>query len=183
MNTIIDKKVQLHDLKFRIYLTKEEILTKVEEIGAVLNKEYQGKEPVFLGMLNGAFVFMADLIRAYGAPAEMSFIRYSSYKGTKSTGKLKGELTVDKRLKGKDIILVEDIIDTGSSMHQFLPILHEIEPASVKLVSLLFKEESCKYPVHPDLFAFNIPSDFVVGYGLDYKELGRNLADIYVLSE
>ena len=175
------EEIRLHDLQFTLYLKEADILAKVEELASSLRADYAGKQPVFLGMLNGAFVFLSDLIRAYGEPAEVSFIRYSSYKGTKSTGMLKGELTVDPALEGRDIILVEDIIDSGFSMFQFLPILDKIQPASVKIVSLLFKKESCKYPVEPDYYAFDIPNDFVVGYGLDYDELGRNLPDIYVV--
>lgn len=174
--------IQIFDLKFRLFISQEEIEKRVKEMGAKLYEEYKDRSPVFLGMLNGAFVFMADLIRAFPAPAEVSFIRYSSYDGTESTRELKADLRVDQKLEGKDIILVEDIIDSGFSMHEFLPILHSVNPGSIKIVSLLFKEKALKFPVRPDLYGFEIPTKFVVGYGLDYHEQGRNLSDIYVLS-
>lgn len=182
MRDIQTERIKIHDLHFHKFIGRDEIDRRVQEMGAQLYAEYRDRSPVFLGMLNGAFVFMADLIRAFPAPAEVSFIRYSSYDGTESTRELKADLRVDQKLQGRDIILVEDIIDSGFSMHEFLPILHSVKPAAIKLVSLLFKEQALKYPVKPDLFGFEIPTKFVVGYGLDYHELGRNLSDIYVLS-
>jgi hypoxanthine phosphoribosyltransferase len=182
MSGIKMDEIKIHDLHFHKFIGKEVIEQRVQEMGAQLYEEYKDRSPVFLGMLNGAFVFMADLIRAFPAPAEVSFIRYSSYDGTESTRELKADLRVDQKLAGKDIILVEDIIDSGFSMHEFLPILHSINPGSIKIVSLLYKEKALKFPVKPDLFGFDIPTKFVVGYGLDYHELGRNLSDIYVLS-
>lgn len=173
--------VQLHDLVFEPFITDDEIQERVEELGNDLKERFQGKNPVFLGMLSGAFVFMADLIRAYDAPCETSFVKYTSYEGTESTGVLTQSLGVDDSLKGKTVIIVEDIVDSGNTMTQFLPLIKEKEPAEIIIVTLLFKPSAVEYEVKLDYIGFEINDVFVVGYGLDYDGLGRNLRDIYKL--
>lgn len=173
--------IQLHDLIFEPYISTEEINHRIEELGAALLKEYGEEIPVFLGMLSGAFVFMADLIRAYDAPCETSFVKYHSYRGLKSTGKLKEALGVDAGLEGKTVIIVEDIIDSGNTMKEFLPIILEKNPKKVVIVTLLYKPEALEHELSIDHIGFSIDNIFVVGYGLDYDGLGRNLKDIYKL--
>lgn len=176
--------IQLHQLRFHTYLSANDIHTRVQEIGEALQQQLDGKKPVFLVMLKGAFIFAADLIRASGLNAEVDFVRTSSYVGTKSSREIRLLLPPDPKLvAGRHIVLVEDIVDSGYTMQSFLPKLHELAPASVTLVSLLHKPEALKVPVKIDHIGFEIPDKFVVGYGLDYDGLGRQLPAIYQLVE
>lgn len=179
-----DTVIQLHQLRFHTYLTREEIATRVQEIGGELATQLTGTRPVFLVMLKGAFIFAADLIRASGLDAEVDFVRTSSYVGTKSSREIKLLLPPDPALvEGRHIVLVEDIVDSGYTMQSFLPKLNVLNPASVTLVTLLHKPEATKIPVSIDFVGFSIPDKFVVGYGLDYDGLGRQLPAIYQVVE
>lgn len=178
------KLIQLHQLRFHTYISAAEIKAKVTEIGQRLNEQLSGERPVFLVMLKGAFIFAADLIRATALEAEVDFVRTSSYLGTKSTREVKLLLPPDAELvKGRHIVLVEDIVDSGYTMQAFLPKLQALSPASVTLVTLLHKPEATKVAVDIDYIGFSIPNKFVVGYGLDYDGLGRQLPAIYQLVE
>jgi len=174
--------IQVHDLQFKPFITKEKIQERVAELGAALTEEYKDKNPIFLAILNGSFIFAADLIRACDMNVEMSFIRLSSYEGTATTGRIVTHLGLKENLEGKDVILVEDIIDTGATLHHFIPTLLESNPNSISVVSLLIKPSALKYALQIDHVGFKIPNKFVVGYGLDYNSLGRNLPDIYQLA-
>lgn len=175
--------VKAHDLNFKLYYSEAQIKERVNEIGQQLTEQFRDKNPVFLSVLNGGFIFTADLTRACAIDCEISFIKLSSYQDTASTGKVIELIGLDTALKGRDVIIVEDIVDTGETMLQLLAKLNALEPASVTLVSLLVKPDALKERVKVDHIGFNIPNKFVIGYGLDYNELGRNLGGIYQLIE
>ncbi|NJB84529.1 hypoxanthine phosphoribosyltransferase [Lewinella marina] len=184
MSAPITNRIQLHELHFRPFLSAEELESRVRELGEELSRRLYGGDPCFVVMLKGAFVFAADLLRASGLHGEVCFVRTSSYSGTRSEGQVKLLIPPEAELiRGKDIVLVEDIIDSGLTMQAFLPMLRELQPRSITLVTLLHKPEAQQVPVPVDLVGFTIPSKFVVGYGLDYDGLGRNLPAIYQLDE
>lgn len=176
--------VQLHELTFRPFLEQAEIQDRVRQLGQELQLRLAGGDPTFLVMLRGAFIFAADLIRASRLNGEVGFVRTSSYHGTETEGKIRLHLAPDPKLvNGKDVVLIEDIVDSGFTMQAFLPVLKELEPNSITLVTLLHKPEAQRVPVDIDLVGFVIPPKFVVGYGLDYDGLGRQLPAIYQLVE
>lgn len=174
--------VTLHDKTFGPYLTAETIQQKIAELAAALNTDYDGKRPLFIAILNGSFMFAADLFKRLTIEAEICFIKLASYRGMRSTGNVVTAIGLDVDLFGRDVVIVEDIVDTGKTLHEFLPKLEHQQPASLKIVSLLHKAEATKFPLTVDYTGFVIPDKFVVGYGLDYDGLGRNLAEIYQLS-
>jgi len=171
--------IQIHDKFFRPYISSEQIWEKIEEIARKLETDYEGKTPVFIAILNGSFMFAADLFKVLNIPAEICFIKLASYKGTKSSGTVITSIGLDVDLFGKHVIILEDIIDTGKTMHEFLPQLFHQQPASLKICALLHKPEATKFPLTIDYCGFSIPDKFVVGYGLDYDGLGRNIKEIY----
>ncbi len=175
--------VQLHDLKFKPYLSASEIVEKVNALGRVLSNEYEGKKPLLVAIMNGSFMFAADLMRSISIDCEITFIKSSSYSGTESTGKLNISLGPNDTITGRDIIIVEDIVDSGHSLQALIPLFLEKNPKSLKIATLLFKPAAFKGSYNVDYKCFEIPNDFIVGYGLDYNELGRNLKDIYVLAK
>jgi hypoxanthine phosphoribosyltransferase len=174
--------VKLHDKTFDTYLSHQTIQQKVQELAAVLNKEYEGKRPLCIAILNGSFMFAADLFKYLTIEAEISFIKLASYRGTKSTGNVVTAIGLEDDLFNRDVIIIEDIVDTGKTLHEFFPKLHHQQPKSLKIVALLHKSVCTKYPLTVDYVGFDIPDKFVVGYGLDYDGLGRNLKEIYQLS-
>lgn len=171
--------VQLHDLLFVTLLREEQVQERVQEIGAELSQAYRGKKPLFISILSGAFVFAADLIRAFGGDCEIGFVKLASYSGTRSSGDVQTVMGLEKDLRGRHLIVVEDIVDTGRTLHFFLNHLRAQEPASICTVTFLRKPEAAEFPVHVDHVGFDIDDRFVVGYGLDYDGLGRNLRGIY----
>jgi len=175
--------VQVHDLSFETYIDKKAIKQRVKEMGKELSKTYNGKNPIFLAILNGSFVFAADLVRQCKFEHEISFIKLTSYEGTTSSGKVTTQIGLQEDLTDREVILIEDIIDTGTTIYNFLPTLKKSNPKSITIVSLLQKPEALKFPLKVDYIGFEIPNKFVVGYGLDYNGLGRNLKDIYQLKE
>lgn len=175
-------KVRLHDKTFERYLTSQEISDKTRELARRINDDYTGKSPLVLSILNGSFMFAADLVRYFDFPLVIEFVRYSSYDGTGSTGTVKKIFGMKTPAKGQDILIIEDIIDTGLTLSQALKDLQDQQPASVKVVSLLLKPDALKHKIPLDYVGFEIPNDFVVGYGLDYDELGRDLPSVYRLA-
>lgn len=173
--------IQVLDKTFEPYLKEAAIQEKITELAGQLNKDYAGKRPLFLSILNGSFLFTADLFKQITIEAEVSFIKLASYKGTSSTGNVITAIGLDTNLKDRHIVILEDIIDTGKTLHHYLPQLDSMQPASVKIAVLLNKKEALQYPVNVDYACFDIPNKFVVGYGLDYDGLGRNSKDIYQL--
>jgi hypoxanthine phosphoribosyltransferase len=173
--------IQVLDKTFEPYLKEAAIQEKITELAVQLNQDYAGKRPLFLSVLNGAFLFTADLFKQITIEAEVSFIKLASYKGTSSTGNVITAIGLDINVKDRHIIILEDIIDTGKTLHHYLPQLESMQPASVKIAVLLNKKDALLYPVQIDYACFEIPNKFVVGYGLDYDGLGRNSRDIYQL--
>jgi len=175
--------IRVHDKQFEPYLTAEEIALRIKMVAQQLNQDYAGKKPLFIAILNGSFMFASDLFKEITIDAEICFIKLASYKGTKSTGHVITAIGLDMDIIGREIIIVEDIVDTGKTLSEFLPQIHHQQPASVKIVALLQKPDAMVYPVKIDYLGFTIPNKFVVGYGLDYDGLGRNIREIYRLAE
>lgn len=160
-----------------------EIDKAVERVAEQLNKRYEGHTPVFLGVLSGSFLFLSDLVRKTTFDSQLAFVKISSYEGTESTGNVKQQFGVDFDIEGRDIIIVEDIVETGHSMNYLLDHLRRKNPASISICTLFFKPEKFLYEYKIDYTALSIGNEFIVGYGLDYNQLGRNLKDIYVIDE
>lgn len=173
--------IKVHDKKFIPYLSSAEIEKQVQRIADEINRDYTDKKPLFIVILNGSFIFAADLFKHITIEAEICFIKLASYKGVKSTGKVITAIGLDVDLYERDIIIVEDIVDTGRTLSQFLPQLEHHHPASLKVASLLHKPSATAHSVKIDYLGFTIPDKFVVGYGLDYDGLGRNIKEIYQL--
>jgi len=173
--------LKVHDKYFVPFLSEETIQQKIKAVANTISLEYQGKRPLFIAILNGSFMFAADLFKHISGEAEICFIKLASYKGTRSTGHVITAIGLDTDVTGRDIVIVEDIIDTGKTLHNFLPQLYNQHPASVKIAVLLHKPEATVYPIDIHYCCFSIPNKFVVGYGLDYDGLGRNLKEIFQL--
>ena len=173
--------IKVHDKEFLSYITSREIEEQVARVAAEINRDYKGKKPLFIAILNGAFIFAADLFKYITLEAEICFIKLASYKGVKSTGKVITAIGLDVDLYDREVIIVEDIVDTGKTLAQFLPQLEHHHPASLKIASLLHKPEAMIHPIKIDYLGFTIPNKFVIGYGLDYDGLGRNIKEIYQL--
>lgn len=166
---------------FKKYISRDVIKGRILELGKELAVEYQGKDPIFIVVLNGAFMFAADLVRATTLECELQFVKLSSYEGTESTGKVKEIIGLPNDLKGRHIIIVEDIIDSGRTMHHMIEDLRRHNPASIHVATLLLKPESLQYQFESTYVGFEIPDAFVIGYGLDLDGKARNLCDIYQL--
>lgn len=177
-------RVQVLDKYFEPYVDRTAIAGRIVQLGKEIDADYKGLNPLFIGILNGSFIFAADLFRAISIPAEISFVKLASYKGTSSTGNVVTAIGMEENISGRHIIIVEDIIDTGRTMHAFIPELLQRQPASIKIAAFLSKPEALLYPdIKVHYTGFSIPNKFVVGYGLDYDGMGRNLPDLYVLKD
>lgn len=175
-------KITVKGKIFEVYLTKSEVKKRIHQLGEQITRDFQNKDVVILAVLNGSFIFMADLCRVINLPLICTFVKLSSYQGTATTGQVRSVLGLDTDLKGKHVIFVEDIVDTGISMEYLLKSLSDYHPESVSIATLLFKSEAFRFKYKIDYVGFEIPNKFVLGYGLDYDGLGRNLPDIYQLS-
>ncbi|MCJ8165808.1 hypoxanthine phosphoribosyltransferase [Pontibacter sp. E15-1] len=173
------RTIQLQDCEFSTYIFEEEIIARVLMLAEQLDQDYANKQPLFLAVLNGSFMFVADLLKRVSIPCEISFIRLSSYQDTKTTGKVKEVLGLTENIKGRHVVVLEDIVDTGHTVHGLLQQLRAQDPASVEVATLLLKPDCLQHRLDIKYAAKSIPNDFVVGYGLDYNGLGRNLRDIY----
>lgn len=172
--------IEIHNKSFELFLENDTICKRTRLIGIQLNLDYEDKCPIFIGVLNGSFLFMADLLKEIDIACEVGFIRVASYHGTESTGQIKEAFGLPEDLNGRDVILVEDIVDTGLTLQYILEKVNAQNPASVRVCSLLFKPAALLQPIEELTYVgFEIPNEFVVGYGLDYDGLGRNLKDIY----
>ncbi|MGF1669806.1 MAG: hypoxanthine phosphoribosyltransferase [Balneolaceae bacterium] len=176
--------VTINGETFRIYLTNDEIEQRIKQLGNQISNEYRGKKPIFIGVLNGAYIFLADLMRYVTIPCEVDFLKLSSYGDEKvSSGQVHDLKEIDADIENRHVILVEDIVDTGLSMRYLVDKLKKNKPSSLSVVTLLHKQETTKYEVQIDYTGFKIPNLFVLGYGLDYAQEGRNLAQIYILEK
>ena len=179
-----ENQIIVDGLTFVPYLTREEIAAQVNRVAAEIARDYEGKNPHFLCVLTGAFVFASDLVRATGLnESSISFIRYKSYEGTSTTGTVKQIIGLTDDIEGKDVIIIEDIVDTGLTACKMIDDLKKQNPASVRFATLLYKPESSQTGFIPDYRAFDIPPKFIIGYGLDLDGKARNIPDIYVIKE
>lgn len=177
------ERIRVHDKEFIPYLSEQTIQDRIAELAKQISVDFKDRNVLFLGILNGSFIFAADLFKRVSIPAAISFIKLVSYKGTSSTGTVITSIGLEEDLSGKDVIIVEDIVDTGKTLTEFLPSLVKQNPNSVRICTLLQKPEALQYPLDVDYIGFSIPNKFVVGYGLDYDGLGRNYAEIFQLAE
>ena len=177
------ERLQIHDLFFQPLISEETLQARIRELGEEVTRHYGDKKPLFISILSGAFVFASDLIRAFDGPCEIGFVKLASYSGTRSSGDVQTVMGLDKELRDRHLIVVEDIVDTGRTLHFFLDHLRAQSPASVSVVTFLRKPEAMQFPVKVDWVGFDIEDKFVVGYGLDYDGLGRNLPAVWQLAE
>ena len=175
--------VKIKDKSFRTSIPEAEILKSVKAVADKINADMAGKNPLLLAVLNGSFMFAADLMRMITIPCEISFVKLASYQGTTSTGNVKEVIGINEDLTGRTVIIVEDIVESGRTMKSLLDTLHEKEPADIHICTLLLTPECLKVPLDIKYVAIEIPNDFILGYGLDYDQQGRNLRDIYTVVE
>ena len=176
----METKVTVHQKQFELLLEEETIAKRIRLLAIQLNVGYENRKPIFLGVLNGSFLFLADLMKEVELDCETEFVKIASYHGTSSSGAIKDALGMPTNLKNRDVIIVEDIIDSGLTMKYILSKIYEQEPASVAVCTLLFKPDALQEEIQElSYIGFEIPNEFVVGYGLDYDGLGRNLNHIY----
>lgn len=178
-----EEKIKVGDLLFSKYLSVEVIQKRVEELAQEIDKDFRGKDPIYVAILNGSFIFCSDLVRASKMDFEIEFLKVKSYEGLKSSGEIKELLNTLPDVEGRALILIEDIVDKGHTINYLCTTLSKLNPASIAVVSLLYKPTAYEYDLKINYVGFEIPNDFVVGYGLDYNGLGRSLKDIYVLSK
>lgn len=173
------KQVKIKDFFFEEYISEDEIGQCISRLAQKIQEDYQDKEPLFIVVLNGAFIFAADLLRAISVNCETSFVKLKSYDGFTSTERVEQLIGLETSIQGRDVIIVEDIIDTGHTLNQFLPVINAQNPRSIKLVTLLFKTAAFMYDYKIDYVGMEVEDRFVIGYGLDYDDHGRNLKAIY----
>ncbi len=175
--------VKIKDKTFATFISEEQIKERVKALAVQISKDMEGKNPLFLGVLNGAFIFAADLIREMTIPCEISFVKLASYQGVTSTGKVREVLGINEDLRERTVVIVEDIVDTGRTMRQMIESLGTRHPASIHICTLFFKPDKLEEPLDIDYAAFSIPNDFILGYGLDYDQAARGLKEVYKLVE
>jgi hypoxanthine phosphoribosyltransferase len=175
--------IKILDKTFKTFISESEIQKRVAAVAEKINHDMAGKNPLLLAVLNGSFIFAADLMRNLTIPCEISFVKLASYQGTTSTGKIKEIIGINENLENRDVIIVEDIVDTGNTMKRMLDTLGTRNPRSLHICTLLVKPGKLQVPLNIEYCAMEIPNDFIVGYGLDYDQQGRNLRDIYTVVE
>jgi hypoxanthine phosphoribosyltransferase len=177
-----DAMLKVLDKEFELYIPFSKIIERISEMGTALNQDYESRNPVFIPILNGAFMFASDLIREICVPCQVSFVKTASYEGTQSSGNVTHLIGLDKDLKGRHLVLIEDIVDTGQTIAALLPQLETLQPASVEIVTLFKKPDAFKENYEVRYCGFEIPDKFILGYGLDYQGYGRNFRDVYRLA-
>ena len=175
--------VKIKDKTFRTFIPEDQIAERVKAVAERINKDLADKNPLFLAVLNGSFIFAADLMRNITIPCEISFVKLASYQGTTSTGVIKEVIGLNEELAGRTVVILEDIVDTGFTINRMIETLGTRGPESVHVCTLLLKPGKLQVPLNVEYVAMEIPNDFIVGYGLDYDQQGRNLRDIYTLVE
>lgn len=174
--------VTLHDKKFSLFIPSEKIQRRIEELAAQINLDYKNEVPFLISVLNGAFLFTADLLKKITIDCQVSFVKLTSYQGTKSSGVVKNIIGLNEEISNRRVIILEDIIDSGNTITHLLKEIEKHHPAEIKIASLLFKPTALKHDVKIDYLGFEVSDNFLVGYGLDYNGLGRNLNDIWIIS-
>ena len=174
-------QIQIKDKRFAVSIPEADILKEVDRVAAEINRDLAGKNPLFLSVLNGSFMFTADLMKRITIPCEVSFVKLASYQGVTSTGKVKEVIGITEDLTDRTVVIVEDIVDTGLTMQRLLETLGTRRPKEIHIATLLVKPEKLKVDLNIEYVAMHIPNDFIVGYGLDYDGLGRNYKDIYTV--
>ena len=175
--------IQIKDKRFKTFIPEEQIMKEVARVADEINRDLSGTNPLFISVLNGSFMFTADLMKHLTMPCEVSFVKLASYEGTSSTGKVKELVGLGDDITGRTVVIVEDIVDTGLTMKQLVETLRARGPKDIKIATLLIKPDKLKVELDINYVAMNIPNDFIVGYGLDYDGLGRNYRDIYTVIE
>jgi hypoxanthine phosphoribosyltransferase len=175
--------ITIHDKTFSPFISRDAIENRIAELADQIHSDYEGKKPLFIVVLNGAFLFASELVKRVPLSCEITFVRLSSYEQTESTGKVRQIIGLEEKLSGRDVIIIEDIVDTGLTMQQLLLQIQTLGPSSIEIATLLHKPEATKKPIDLRYIGFEIPNRFVVGYGLDYDGVGRNLNALYVLPE
>lgn len=175
--------IRIKDKQFKTFITEEQILKEVARVGEEINRDLADANPLFVSVLNGSFMFTADLMKRVSVPCEISFVKLASYAGTSSTGKVKELVGLNDDITGRTIVIVEDIIDTGLTMERLIETLKARNPKEIRIATLLVKPDKLKVDLDINYIAMSIPNDFIVGYGLDYDGLGRNYRDIYTVIE
>jgi hypoxanthine phosphoribosyltransferase len=173
--------VTLHDKTFELFITEQAIHVAISALAQQINKDYEGKSPLFLGILNGSFLFAADLFRLIEGNAEISFLKMASYQGTATTGKINELIGINEDITNRHVIIIEDIVDTGITLEKIISNLNTKNPASIAIATLLFKHAAYQKSIPVNYIGIKVANDFLVGYGLDYNGLGRNLKEIYKL--
>ena len=176
-------QITVKDKTFEVSINETTIKQRVREVAQQMSRDLEGKNPLFLAVLNGAFIFAADLMREMTIPCEISFVKLASYQGTTSTGSIKEVIGINEDLSGRTVVIVEDIVESGLTIKRMMEQLGTRNPASVQVCTLFFKPEKLKEDLKLDYVAFSIPNDFILGYGLDYDQQGRQLKDVYTLCE
>ena len=174
-------QITVKDKTFEVSINETTIKQRVREVAQQMSRDLEGKNPLFLAVLNGAFIFAADLMREMTIPCEISFVKLASYQGTTSTGSIKEVIGINEDLSGRTVVIVEDIVESGLTIKRMMEQLGTRNPASVQVCTLFFKPEKLKEDLKLDYVAFSIPNDFILGYGLDYEQQGRQLKDVYSL--
>lgn len=176
-------EIKVHDKYFVPFITEEQLQQAIDRIAEMLNKDYAGKNPLCIPILNGTFMFTSDLFKRLNIDIEVCFVKLASYKGVQSTGHVITAIGMEKNITDREVLIIDDILDTGKTLHHFISGLYQQKPKSIKSVVLLYKPDSTVYPIKPDYTGLSIPSKFVLGYGLDYDGLGRNLPSLYCLKD
>ncbi|MCK9205611.1 MAG: hypoxanthine phosphoribosyltransferase [Salinivirgaceae bacterium] len=177
----MSKEVQVLDKRFKVSIPSEEIQQSIQRLAQQINSDLKGKEVIFIGILNGCFMFAGDLFKHIDLECQITFLKLASYQGTSSSGNVKRLIGINENIEGKTVVIIEDIIDTGNTLDSIIKQLKGYEPAEIKVATLLYKPDAYEKTIPIDYMAFKIPNDFIIGYGLDYDGFGRNLKDIYTI--
>ena len=175
------KRIKVLDKEFEISISSEKIQKRIQELAIKISNDLKDQDPVFIAILNGSFMFAADLFKKIDIDAQITFLKLASYQGTSTSGTVKQLIGLNQELKGQNVVILEDIVDTGITLDTILRQLSGYQPASIKVATLLYKPDACKANINIDYVGFSIPNEFTIGYGLDYNGYGRKYEDIYTL--
>ncbi len=176
-------RIKVIDKEFETSIPENKILEAIDAVAGKMNQQLDGKNPLFVCVLNGAFMFASDLMKRINIPCEITFVKVASYSGTETSGSLKRLIGFNENVENRTVVILEDIVDTGNTIVKLIEEVKTMKPADVQVATLLFKPEACKKPISLDYIGLEIPNDFIIGYGLDYNGQGRNLKDIYTLAQ